>query len=39
MYVYINKKNKCMLSTDQFLRLLKIQHATLLFVSFCSISI
>ena len=39
IYVYISKKNKCMLSTDQFLRLLKIQHATLLFVSFCSFSI
>ena len=39
IYVYISKKNKCMLSTNQFLRLLKIQHATLLFVSFCSFSI
>ena len=28
------KYNRCMLRADQFLRLLKIQHATLLFLSF-----
>ena len=38
IYIYINKKNRCMLRTDQFLRMLKIQHATLLFVSFSYIS-
>ena len=36
--IYINKKNRCMLRTDQFLRMLKMQHATLLFVSFSYIS-
>ena len=38
IYIFINKKNRCMLRTDQFLRMLKIQHATLLFVSFSYIS-
>ena len=38
IYIYINKKNRCMLRTDHFLRMLKIQHATLLFVSFSNIS-
>ena len=34
IYIFINKKNICMLRADQFLRLLKIQQAALLFVSF-----
>ena len=34
IYIFISKKNICMLRADQFLRLLKIQQAALLFVSF-----